>query len=217
VRTLQRTFVGTLMAIAAVLGLSVVVTPAADATVYSSCTMSRCSAARSAETTWEAKGYPGTRGWYDWPNGQCNFAGGTFRNDEGHRRHVPQRRGPAAERSLVPRVRRVPPLVRRLPRRVPDRRGPEHRRGLVLPQPLRRLLPAVGHVNAVAGRPATALSPHYGPVTRISTSGPGFGPPTRAAQASGPVTVTSVRTVSSTRCSGVPTATTAHSSCAGPV
>jgi hypothetical protein len=86
VRTLQRTFqrfASTLVAVVAMSGLMVVVTPAADATVYSSCTISRCSAARSANTTWQAKSYPGTRGWYSWPNGQCNFAGGTFRNDEG--------------------------------------------------------------------------------------------------------------------------------------
>lgn len=85
-RTLQRTFhrfVSALVAVVAVSGLTVVVTPAAEATVYSSCTISRCSAARSANTTWQSKSYPGTRGWYSWPNGQCNFAGGTFRNDEG--------------------------------------------------------------------------------------------------------------------------------------
>jgi ribonuclease T1 len=90
VRTLQRTqlawpkrLVVTLMAMASMLGVSIVVTPAADATVYSSCNISRCSNARSANSTWSSKGYPGTRGWYSWPNGQCNFAGGTFRNDEG--------------------------------------------------------------------------------------------------------------------------------------
>lgn len=87
-RTLQRTHWSkrlaiTLAAFASLLGVSVVVTPAADATVYSSCTISRCSAARSADSTWESKNYPGTRGWYSWPNGQCNFAGGTFYNNEG--------------------------------------------------------------------------------------------------------------------------------------
>ena len=83
-RTLQRTRLAVMIAaIAAMLGFSLVVTPSASATVYSSCTISRCSAARSADATWESKGYPGSRGWYNWPNGQCNFAGGTFRNDEG--------------------------------------------------------------------------------------------------------------------------------------
>jgi guanyl-specific ribonuclease Sa len=79
VRTLQRTF----WSLMAVLAMSVFVVPAAEATVYNSCTISRCSAARSADATWESMNYPGSRGWYDWPNGQCNFAGGTFRNDEG--------------------------------------------------------------------------------------------------------------------------------------
>jgi guanyl-specific ribonuclease Sa len=90
VRTLQRAqlpwtkrFVLTIAAVASMLGMSVVAVPAADATVYSSCTQSRCSAARSANTTWKSMSYPGTRGWYDWPNGQCNFAGGRFYNNEG--------------------------------------------------------------------------------------------------------------------------------------
>jgi hypothetical protein len=70
-------------AFAAMTSVSVVATPAASATVYSSCTQSRCSAARSANTTWKSKGYPGTRGWYNWPNGQCNFAGGEYYNNDG--------------------------------------------------------------------------------------------------------------------------------------
>lgn len=88
-RTLQRTrlfwpqLAVVVAAFAAMLGVSVTVPPAADATVYSSCTMSRCAAARSANTTWKSMSYPGTRGWYDWPNGQCNFAGGRFYNNEG--------------------------------------------------------------------------------------------------------------------------------------
>ena len=73
----------TLAALGSILGMSVVVTPAADATVYSSCTISRCADARSANSVWQSKGYPGTRGWNNWPNGQCNFAGGTFYNREG--------------------------------------------------------------------------------------------------------------------------------------
>ncbi|GAA0246870.1 ribonuclease domain-containing protein [Saccharothrix mutabilis subsp. mutabilis] len=72
-----------LSALASVLGVTAVAGPAADATVYSSCTMTRCADARSANSTWSAKGYPGSRGWYSWPNGQCNFAGGTFYNREG--------------------------------------------------------------------------------------------------------------------------------------
>jgi hypothetical protein len=90
VRTLQRTrflrarrLVVMLMALGGIVGTTVVVAPAAGATVYSTCTQSRCSAARSANSTWASKNYPGSRGWYSWPNGQCNFAGGTYNNYEG--------------------------------------------------------------------------------------------------------------------------------------
>lgn len=62
-------------------GLSVA--PAAEANVYDSCTHSGCAEAYSSNSTWSSKGYPRTRGWYSWPNGQCNFAGGTFHNYEG--------------------------------------------------------------------------------------------------------------------------------------
>ena len=80
-RTLQRMAVA-VTAFTSLLGISVLVTPAAGATVYSSCTISRCSAARSADSIWDSKNYPGSRGWYDWPTGQCNFAGGTYKNLE---------------------------------------------------------------------------------------------------------------------------------------
>ena len=82
-RSWTKRFAVTFTAFASLLGVSVVATPAADAAVYSSCTQSRCSAARSANSTWAAMGYPGTRGWYDWPNGQCNFAGGEYYNNDG--------------------------------------------------------------------------------------------------------------------------------------
>lgn len=83
-RTLQRTrLVAVFMALASIFGVTLVVPQAADATVYSSCAISRCSAARSANTTWKSMNYPGVRGWYDWPTGQCNFAGGTYNNYEG--------------------------------------------------------------------------------------------------------------------------------------
>jgi len=87
VHTLQPHWTHRLLAalavVASVLGVTTAVAPAAEATVYSSCTQSRCSAARSANSTWSSKNYPSSRGWYDWPNGQCNFAGGTFQNREG--------------------------------------------------------------------------------------------------------------------------------------
>lgn len=70
-------------AIASLLGVSLVVPPAADAAVDSSCTMSRCADAREANSIWKSKGYPSSRGWYNWPDGRCNFAGGQFYNREG--------------------------------------------------------------------------------------------------------------------------------------
>jgi hypothetical protein len=70
-------------ALVAMLGIATVVTPAANATVYNSCTISGCSDAASANSTWKSLGYPSTRGWVNWPNGQCNYAGGTYYNDDG--------------------------------------------------------------------------------------------------------------------------------------
>jgi hypothetical protein len=87
VQTLQphwtRRLLAALAIVASVLGATTVVAPAADATVYDSCTQSRCSAARTANSTWKSMGYPGSRGWYAWPAGRYNFAGGTFFNREG--------------------------------------------------------------------------------------------------------------------------------------
>jgi guanyl-specific ribonuclease Sa len=87
VHTLQphwtRRLLAALAIVASVLGATTVVTPAADAAVYSSCTQSRCTAASSANSTWASKGYPTQSGWYSWPNGQYNYTGGTFQNREG--------------------------------------------------------------------------------------------------------------------------------------
>lgn len=58
------------------------ITPA-SASVYSSCTISRCSDARSADATWAGKGYPTSSGWYSWPDGKYNYTGGQFLNREG--------------------------------------------------------------------------------------------------------------------------------------
>lgn len=80
--TLQR-LLAAFAIVASTFSLTVVAAPAAEAAVYPTCSMSRCSAARSADSIWESKGYPGTRNWYSWPNGQYNFAGGTFYNREG--------------------------------------------------------------------------------------------------------------------------------------
>ncbi|MCW2877833.1 MAG: ribonuclease [Sphaerisporangium sp.] len=86
--TLQRPRPGWLarltVMLAAITSLTGVVgiTPA-NASVYSSCTISRCSDARSADATWSAKGYPTTSGWYSWPDGKYNYTGGRFYNREG--------------------------------------------------------------------------------------------------------------------------------------
>ncbi|MEV0197842.1 ribonuclease domain-containing protein [Nonomuraea sp. NPDC050691] len=55
----------------------------ADASVHDSCTMPRCADARSARSTWAAKGYPTRAGWYPWPGGAYNYTGGRFHNREG--------------------------------------------------------------------------------------------------------------------------------------
>ncbi|MBG0827530.1 ribonuclease N [Planomonospora sp. ID67723] len=60
----------------------VTVTPA-DASVFGSCTVSRCSDARSARAIWASKGYPTGRGWYSWQDGRYNYTGGRFYNREG--------------------------------------------------------------------------------------------------------------------------------------
>ena len=70
-----------LVAITSLIGLAGVAP--AGATVYNSCTISRCADARSARSIWASKGYPTTRTWYSWPDGRYNFAGGRFYNREG--------------------------------------------------------------------------------------------------------------------------------------
>lgn len=51
--------------------------------VWPTCSISGCAAAMSAHRIWADDGFPSRRGWYDWPNGKCNYAGGTYRNQEG--------------------------------------------------------------------------------------------------------------------------------------
>jgi ribonuclease T1 len=55
----------------------------AHASVYGTCTMSGCAAARTARDGWQQRGFPTSRGWYQWTGGKYNFAGGTFSNYEG--------------------------------------------------------------------------------------------------------------------------------------
>ena len=70
--------------LAAVMSLTGVVAIApARASVYNSCTVSRCADARSADSIWAGKGYPTTAGWYTWTSGRYNYTGGRFYNREG--------------------------------------------------------------------------------------------------------------------------------------
>ncbi|HEX6471419.1 MAG TPA: ribonuclease domain-containing protein [Streptosporangiaceae bacterium] len=70
-----------LVAVASLSGIPAVTSPA-HASVHTTCTISRCPDAVSANSIWSAKGYPTSRGWYNWPNGQCSFAGGQYQNRE---------------------------------------------------------------------------------------------------------------------------------------
>jgi guanyl-specific ribonuclease Sa len=68
---------------ASLLGVTVIASPAANAAVYSTCNVAGCDDAASANATWSSLGYPTSRGWNDWPDGQCNYSGGQFSNYEG--------------------------------------------------------------------------------------------------------------------------------------
>jgi hypothetical protein len=70
-------------ATASALTVTVIASPAANATVYSSCDVAGCSDASSTNATWSSMNYPSSRGWYDWPDGECNYAGGTYYNNDG--------------------------------------------------------------------------------------------------------------------------------------
>ena len=76
-------FAVALAVIASTLGVSAITTPAANAAVYSSCTITGCDDAAAANSNWSALGYPTSRGWYDWPDGTCNYAGGQYYNFDG--------------------------------------------------------------------------------------------------------------------------------------
>lgn len=64
-------------------GLSLASSPEAHAAVYSSCTVSGCSDAYTADSGWSNLGFPTDRGWYDWSNGECSYAGGEYYNYDG--------------------------------------------------------------------------------------------------------------------------------------
>jgi hypothetical protein len=70
-------------ATASAVTVTVVASPAASAAVYDSCTIAGCSDAASANSTWSSMNYPDQRGWYDWPDGECNYAGGEYYNNDG--------------------------------------------------------------------------------------------------------------------------------------
>lgn len=99
-----------LLATIAMLGAVETVAPQANAATVSSCTISGCDAARSANSTWKSMGYPSQRGWHDWPNGQCNFAGGTYSNYEGE---LPSGRS-YLEFDVVPRACGAPRDAKRI-------------------------------------------------------------------------------------------------------
>jgi guanyl-specific ribonuclease Sa len=67
---------------AALVGPAVIAPESASAAVHSTCTISRCSAARTARTGWSQLNWPLSSGWYSWPFGGSNFTGGTFQNRE---------------------------------------------------------------------------------------------------------------------------------------
>ncbi|MEV7004921.1 ribonuclease domain-containing protein [Streptosporangium sp. NPDC051022] len=71
-----------LVALTSLIGVAGVTTPA-NASVFASCTISRCSDARSVNAIWAGKGYPTSSGWYSWPDGKYNYTGGRFYNREG--------------------------------------------------------------------------------------------------------------------------------------
>jgi hypothetical protein len=82
-RSWARRLVAVTAAGTAVLGVSLIESPAANAAVYGSCRISGCSAAASANSTWSSLDYPTSRGWYDWPDGECSYAGGEYYNYDG--------------------------------------------------------------------------------------------------------------------------------------
>jgi ribonuclease T1 len=72
-----------LVAVLLLAGLLVTPATAANASVYSSCSISGCAEARTARSGWSSLGFPTTRTWYAWPYGKYNYAGGQYYNREG--------------------------------------------------------------------------------------------------------------------------------------
>jgi ribonuclease T1 len=73
------------LVVAVLLGPSLVTpghTSSALASTSPTCTLSSCAAARTARADWKQLGFPTSRGWYKWPGGRYNYAGGQYYNNE---------------------------------------------------------------------------------------------------------------------------------------
>ena len=78
----KRTAAVLAVALTAGLGVTLSAGPA-SADVFGSCNISGCSDAASAVQTWQSLGLPTSRGWYNLSDGECDFAGGTYYNNDG--------------------------------------------------------------------------------------------------------------------------------------
>ncbi|HET9171395.1 MAG TPA: ribonuclease domain-containing protein [Actinospica sp.] len=78
----KRTAAVLAVALAAGIGVTLSAGPA-SAAVYSSCTISGCDDAATAVQTWDSLGLPTSRGWYDLSDGNCDYAGGEYYNNDG--------------------------------------------------------------------------------------------------------------------------------------
>ncbi|GAB1644062.1 ribonuclease domain-containing protein [Krasilnikovia sp. MM14-A1259] len=75
---LRRVSLGAALAVTSI----VTYAPAAHAAVNDTCNIAGCAGAQTAYQGWSGLGWPTRRGWYDWPAGQCSFAGGEYDNDD---------------------------------------------------------------------------------------------------------------------------------------
>ena len=79
---LPRRVTAVLAAVLIGLGVSLSAAPA-RADVYPSCDLSTCADGVTAESTWVSLGDPTSRGWYNLSDGECDYAGGEYYNDDG--------------------------------------------------------------------------------------------------------------------------------------
>ena len=73
--------IAVLAAVVTGIGVTLAAAPA-QADVYNSCTLSTCADGLTAVSTWNSLGDPTTRGWYDLSDGECDYAGGEYYNDD---------------------------------------------------------------------------------------------------------------------------------------